>query len=580
MAGTRERATVWDWVWVLAFGVASSIYCLKASAHLSAVFDEPTYLNRGLERWRSGECKGLMRLGTMPLPVDVQTLPLYVWERWRGQPFDVSRDFERLLPVARSATLLFWWVLLIHGWLGGRHLAGRWGGRLAVALLACEPSFLAHATLATTDLAASACLLGLVYHFRVGRDAGWFRRLAVPTVWFAAAVLAKASGLVFGPICLLAVEAERRGWVFRLWCFVVREHHSPLTTHHSLLTSETTHPAKPLRDLAWIVGGGLALVFLYCGSEWKPESTFIIWARQLPEGTLRQGMVWLSENLCIFSNAGEGLIQQIKHNVRGHNTYLFGREYDKACWYYFLILPTIKLSLAVLGLATFLLLRRPRALLNWAFVAALTVFLFSPAFRVQLGIRLLLPLTGLAVVGLAGTAVQTWRSFRGSWSRGVFATSLGAGVAWTAAGAVMVWPHGLSFTNELYGGTANGYLCVSDTDYDWGQGLKELLRWQKQQGLAKLDVWYFGTDPRLDRLPVRAVQLQLLPLEGPDDVLAEVDGRYLAVSTTLLYGGYAKLEAHRHAVAFLRSCQPVARTTTFFIYDFTHEGAATAWNEP
>ena len=32
--------------------------------------------------------------------------------------------------------------------------------------------------------------------------------------------------------------------------------------------------------------------------------------------------------------------------------------------------------------------------------------------------------------------------------------------------------------------------------------------------------------------------------------------------------------------AFLRSCRPVARTTTFFIYDFTHEGAATASNEP
>src|SRR5262249_39821192 len=140
--------------------------------------------------------------------------------------------------------------------------------------------------------------------------------------------------------------------------------------------------------------------------------------------------------------------------------------------------------------------------------------------------------------------------------------------------------------------TDNGYLCVSDTDYDWGQGLKELLRWQKRQGLAKLDVWYFGTDPRLDRLPMRAVQLQLLPLEGPEGVLAEgdghylagetaaLDGHYLAVSTTLLYGGYARLEAHRHAVAFLRSCRPVARTTTFFIYDFTHEGAATARKEP
>jgi hypothetical protein len=571
MDGSAERVNLWDWLWLLAFGVASSLYCLTASAQLSAVFDEPTYLNRGLERWRSGECKGLMRLGTMPLPIDVQTLPLYAWERWRGQPFDVSADFERLLPVARSATLVFWWLLLVHGWLGGRQIAGRWGGRLAVALLACEPSFLAHATLATTDIAVSACLLALVYHFRVGRDAGWFSRLAVPAVCFAAAVLAKASGLVFGPICLLAVEAER----------LVRS--GALT--NALMRSETSwwqRVQEALRpsvyDLAWILGGGLALVFLYCGSDWKPEPTFVIWAHELPEGTLKQGMVWLSENLCIFSNAGEGLVQQVKHNVRGHGTYLLGHEYDKACWYYFLVIPTIKLSLAVLGLAAFLMLRRPRALLNWAFLAALAVFLFSPAFRVQLGIRLLLPLTGLALVGLAGAAVQTCCAFQWSWARGVFATALATGVACTAAVAVVIWPDGLSFTNQLYGGTDNGYRCVSDTDYDWGQGLKELVRWQKRQGLPGLDVWYFGTDPSVARLPVRAVQLQLI--DGPNDVLAQVRGHYLAVSTTVLYGGYNQVEAHRHAVEFLRSCRPVARTTTFFIYDFTHEGEAAARSEP
>src|SRR5262249_37340281 len=110
---------------------------------------------------------------------------------------------------ARAVNLLFWGLLLTYGWLAGRQLAGPWGARLAVAFLACEPSLLAHASLATTDIAVTACLLALVYHFRTGPDRCWVRRAGVPTLWFGASVLAKASGLVFGLLCLFAVEWER-----------------------------------------------------------------------------------------------------------------------------------------------------------------------------------------------------------------------------------------------------------------------------------------------------------------------------------------------------------------------------------
>src|SRR5262245_15879979 len=207
MAGRAERVV--DWLWFAAWGVASSLWCLTAAGQLGATYDEPVYLERGLEHWRTGSYKGLLRLGTMPLPVDVETLPLYLYERWRGEPFDITTDFGVLLPWARAGTLVFWWLLLLYVFLAGRQLAGPWGGRLAVAFLAAEPSFLAHASLATTDIAVTACLVALVYHYRLGRDAGWWRRVGLPTLWMAAAILAKASGLVFGPLCLLAVELER-----------------------------------------------------------------------------------------------------------------------------------------------------------------------------------------------------------------------------------------------------------------------------------------------------------------------------------------------------------------------------------
>jgi len=560
-AGKNDLAL--DWVWFLAWALASSVWCVTAASQLGATFDEPFYVSSGLEFWRTGSHRSLLKKGTMPLPMDLFTLPIYLWERWQGVRFDPALDLERLLPWARAGTLVFWWLLLWHTWRIGRHLAGSWGGRLAVAWLASEPNLLAHASLATTDIAVTACLLALLYHFRIGREAGWIRRVGVPTLWFAATVLSKASGLVLGVVCLLVVEIERLLRAGKLSTAMIR----PGIWQGFQHGLERLRPFR--RDLTGILVGGLVLVFIYSGSDWREEPSFVSWARGLPDGRGSQVMVWVSEHLRIFSNAGEGLVKQITHNIRGHGAYLLGQTHRRALWYYFPVLLTIKLTLPLLIIPVALALTRPRSLVNWANVAAATLLVWSLTFRVQIGIRLVLPLVALASVGLAAAVVQASRDVSG-WAKRVLIAGAGAGVLWTASAAVIVWPNGLSYVNELWGGTSRGYLFVSESNYDWGQGLKELARWQLEHGVGPLKVWYFGTDPALRTMPFTVVPLHVLPIRGGEDVLPQVRGGYLAVSTTLLYG--SKLtEAQERAAAYLRTRQPVARTTTFLIYTFIRE---------
>jgi len=139
----------------------------------------------------------------------LKTLPIYLAERWRGKPFDPETDFELILPWSRGMDLVFWWLLLFYGWRAGHEIGGSWAARLAVVLLACEPSLLAHASLATTDIAVSACLIALACSFRSGHEQAWHLRIGLPALWFAACVLTKASGLVFGTTCLIVMELER-----------------------------------------------------------------------------------------------------------------------------------------------------------------------------------------------------------------------------------------------------------------------------------------------------------------------------------------------------------------------------------
>jgi hypothetical protein len=560
MDSSARRTGIVDALWLVVWGLLSSAWCLTAAGQLGATFDEPLYLARGLEGWRSGSHGGLLRVGTMPLPIDVQTLPLHLYERATGTTLDPVADCDRLLPWARAGTLVFWWLLLFYAMRAGRQIGGTWGGRLAVAVLACEPSLLAHAALATTDIAVSAAVLALVYHFRTGRERGWWLRVALPAAWLAAAVLAKASGLVFGSICLFAVECER----------LLRLPREPGVGWRSLWRA-----FAPLRrDGAQIIGLGLALTVVYCGSDWQPEPSFVAWAHQLPDGPGASMMVWLSDHLRIFSNAGEGIIRQVKHNVRGHGVFLLGEVHPRALWYYFPAALSIKLTLPLLVLAPLLAAVRPSALRNWACAAAAALLLFSLTFRVQIGIRLVLPLVVVAVAGLAGAA-GTVLGNAGTTLRRVVGVGLAAGIAWTGVSAALVWPRGICYTNEAWGGTERGYLRLSDSNYDWGQGLKELTRWQRTQGIDELDVWYFGSDPAVLRPPLHLVMLHAPPPGVTLDVRREVRGRRIAVSTTMLYGMPCDTESYHEASAFLRGCKPVARTSTFLIYDFTEPQTAT-----
>jgi hypothetical protein len=313
----------------------------------------------------------------------------------------------------------------------------------------------------------------------------------------------------------------------------------------------------------------LALVFAYCGCDWQPDASFQTWARSLPEGRTSGAMVWLADQLCIFSNAGEAIARQVKHNMKGHGVYILGQTHPRALWYYFPVVMAVKLPVPMLLAPLVLLLVRPRLLINWACLAAAALALFSLTCRVQIGLRFMFPLMVLAIIGLTAAGVQACREFGSGWRRRLVAGGGFAGLAWTAAATLIVWPHGLSYVNECWGGTWNGYVHVSEANYDWGQGLKELRRWQDEHGVPELSVWYFGTDPAHKVLPLHGILMGDLPNGGPEETRVRVRGQYVAVSVTLWCGALLK-PPQRDAMQFFHSCRPMGRTTTFFIYDFTH----------
>src|SRR5262249_27423256 len=112
----------WSFVWVLVFGTLGSVWCVAAGARLGPTYDEPFHLEEGLRFWHTGSLKPLLDKGAMPLPMVVFSAPVRAWEVLRGRPAQFPADLDEALRLARAATLLFWWLLLVYGYLAGARI--------------------------------------------------------------------------------------------------------------------------------------------------------------------------------------------------------------------------------------------------------------------------------------------------------------------------------------------------------------------------------------------------------------------------------------------------------------------------
>jgi hypothetical protein len=186
-----------------------------------------------------------------------------------------------------------------------------------------------------------------------------------------------------------------------------------------------------------------------------------------------------------------------------------------------------------------------------------------------------LPLIAMAVVGLSAAVANACHDVPKP--RCQIATwALASGIAWMAVSAISVWPNALQYTNEAWGGRECGFRLLSDSNYDWGQGLKELAQWQREHQPDGIDIWYFGTDPASQRPPFRSIPLHALPITDEQQLRAHLNGRYFAVGTTVLFGSYCPDPNKQELIKSLRSRLPIARTATFLIFDLRPELATTA----
>ena len=290
-------------------------------------------------------------------------------------------------------------------------------GLIAVLLFTTVPPVLAHAGLATTDMAATATTALAVLAFVRWLDVASIGRAVALGAALGFAAVSKLSCLVFVPACMVVLTA----WYLAL--------------HRSRL------------DLVRRVKGLACTV---------PVAALIIWA------CYRFSFASLPAPEFIA-----GVRAIIQHNSAGHWSYLLGDVSQTGWWYFFPVALLVKTPLAMLILALIggcvFVVRSWRETYWQLAVAPLCCIALLPvlmASRIDIGVRHALPIYCFLSVAAGCGAVALSRRLAG-------ASIVGLLCVWQIVASLAWHPDYLAYFNELT--LLRHDPVLIDSDLDWGQ---------------------------------------------------------------------------------------------------------------
>ena len=493
-------ARIWRAV-ALAVTVAGALALAATHLAFSNTYDEPAHIAAGIE-WLSGHYDYDAQrppLGRVAAGIG----PYLHGERASatGSPTDDGArilgrgpHYRVTLALARLGELPFFILLCGIVWAWGRRLTDERGAAIAVLLTATNPSLLAHAGLATTDIALAATLTGALLAFVVWLDAPhWASGLSLGT----AAALAVTTDFIALPMLVLALPAiygvRRRLRDGALW--------------------SGAPPRRVLLALGLPVAAAAITGWAVYGFSTGPVID--------GSGIVIPAPGWF-----------RGLLSYLTDTTVTRPAFLFGERSASGWLCYYPVALLVKTPLPLLLVATLgaaaaarELVRRTTAEPAAVLAAMIAVLLVATIAGEDSGVRLVLPV--FAMLPLLGTiaALELWEaSGRSVPMRRLVRGTVVATIVASLIVPLRAHPDYLAYFNPIAGDRPE--LILVDSNLDWGQDLYRLGAVMKRMRIDSVAIAYYGS-ASLDAAGVRNARL-LAAAERPRG--------WIAASQTMLAG--------------------------------------------
>ena len=494
---------------LLVLTIAIAVLRVAATHHVfSATIDEQAHVASGYDWWNGiyGTDPTHPPLARMffGLPLRILGVPPPQGDHFvtRGNElFHHEQQYRRNLTWARRGNLLFLALAIAGVALWSARWFGATTGCIAAFLFSLLPPILAHAGLATTDLAVAAALPFVVLAMSAWIERPDARRAAILGLVAGLGLLTKFS---FIPFCAIV-------------CLLL------LAMHWRLL-------ANVLRRLHWLLFAVVLSLLVVCAA-YRFQFTTLSESSKQGHSTmagLAPGLVHFADTVRVpAASYFAGVAEVALHDRAGHFAYLFGECRQLGWWYYFPVALFVKTPLPFLALALWGM-RSRRVLQPLLIFLALLAYCMTSS--INIGVRHVLPLYApLAIIAASGL-VQLRRS-----ARRIDVPRLAAAllVAWLVVAGVLAHPDYLAWFNETAG--AQPQRIVVDSNLDWGQDLKRLAGYLEKRGVERVGV-LIATADDISRFGIIAYGLE--PNVQPHG--------WIAVShTSVAYGNCRSADAYR-----------------------------------
>jgi hypothetical protein len=467
----------------------------------SPTIDEVRWLPAGLHHWQTGTfTKAIVNPPLVRLIAAVPVLCTLAHEGALAQAGPNATD------LVRAYGLRAFWLFTIGRWacipisLMGGYICYRWARQLygtpsaflALTLWCFSPNILAHGQIISNDCAAASFGVAASYTFWC-----WLRRPTWRTIVVAGFILGLAE-LAKMSLLILFVAFPAAWLIWRL------------------TDDNRDQQARWLRSTAQLCCIFLLAIdvvnFGYlCEGTGQRLRDFGFFSRLLggpgaddPQGGNRfAGSVIGQIPVPLPVNYVRGLDRQKRDLEQGNAvqfSYLRGQWSRQGWWYFYLYAFAIKVPLGTWCLlllsASARMLPSAGSLSRWRdeilLVLPPTILVviaslqrgFTDHFRYLLPV---LPCAFIWISRVAGIAIQRKRTL---------GVAVLAALAWSVTSSLSVYPHSLSYFNELAGGPRGGHYHLLSSNIDYGQDLLFLKKWVDQHPEARpiqLAIWNLDT---------------------------------------------------------------------------------------
>ena len=434
-----------------------------------------------------------LALHSLPMPPAPANIPMGARFTEFGHAFlfqnSVSPD--AIAAAARAPFLVVLALLLLTVFAAAAVRYGPAPALFALALVALDPNFVAHAGVVHTDVGAAFGFLIAILAAEAARRRPTPFRLAVASLALGLALATKFSAILLLPILLLQylIAARREAQPGRAAGLAI------------------------LRFAAISAGALLVVLAIYAPltARMDPEQQRVV-IHEMVAGRGAPGLSAAIESIVPFSRPLAhylgGLASVIRQSaVGGGVNFLFGRTSVHGFPPYFFVAFAVKSTLAFLAVTLVVLVsfaRRRKVFMEEARVFLLPVavlFLSSIGSAYNIGIRHMLPVYPL--LALCGAAVFARVAERAPARRVSLAAAALAVLPFLSAFELLrIHPHELSYFNAFAGGPERGGRILSDSNVDWGLDLKRLALELRRRDAVDPTIVYFGGDDVLYRTGV------------------------------------------------------------------------------